>query len=71
MPITWACLTACALNSAVYSCFSIFFTLRPSGLDANHRPLEDEKRRAAQSIREINLASLPVCGRVRELRIDS
>jgi hypothetical protein len=32
----------------VYSCFGIFFTSLPSGLDANHRPLEDEKRRAAQ-----------------------
>jgi hypothetical protein len=32
----------------VYSCFGIFFTSRPSGLDANHRLLEDEKRRAAQ-----------------------
>jgi hypothetical protein len=31
----------------VYSCFGIFFTSRPSGLDANHRLLEDEKRRAA------------------------
>ena len=32
---------------AVYSCFGIFFISRPSCLDANHRPLEDEKRRAA------------------------
>jgi hypothetical protein len=32
----------------VYSCFGIFFTSLPSGLDANHRPLEGEKRRAAQ-----------------------
>jgi len=48
MPTAWACLTACYLNSAVYSCFGIFFTSLPSGLDANHRPLEDEKRRAAQ-----------------------
>jgi hypothetical protein len=32
----------------VYSCFGIFFTSRPSSLDANHRPLEDEKRRVAQ-----------------------
>ena len=49
MPTPWACLTACSLNSAVYSCFGIFFTSLPSGLDANHRPLEDEKRRAAQT----------------------
>jgi len=35
------------LNSAVYSCFGTFFTSLPSSLDANHRPLEDEKRRAA------------------------
>jgi hypothetical protein len=34
----------------VYSCFGIFFTSRPSSLDANHRPLEDEKRRAAQEL---------------------
>lgn len=47
MPTAWARLTACSLNSAVYSCFGIFFISRPSGLDANHRPLEDEKRRAA------------------------
>jgi hypothetical protein len=39
------------LNSAVYSCFGIFFTSRPSSLDANHRPLEDEKRRAAHLVR--------------------
>jgi transposase len=32
----------------VYSCFGIFFTSRPSGPDANHRLLEDEKRRATQ-----------------------
>ncbi|MEN9543278.1 MAG: hypothetical protein RLZZ598_111 [Pseudomonadota bacterium] len=44
-----ALLTACSLNSAVYSCFGIFFTSLPSGLDAIHRPLEDEKRRAAHS----------------------
>jgi hypothetical protein len=31
----------------VYSCFGIFFTSLPSGLDPNHRPLEDEKRLAA------------------------
>jgi hypothetical protein len=31
----------------VYSCFGILFISRPSGLDATHRPLEDEKRRAA------------------------
>jgi hypothetical protein len=37
------------LNSAVYSCFGIFFTSLPSGLDPNHRPLEDEKRLAAQA----------------------
>jgi hypothetical protein len=47
-PTAWACLTACSLNSAVYSCFGIFFTSLPSSLDANHRPLEDEIRRAAQ-----------------------
>ncbi|MFZ5521502.1 MAG: hypothetical protein ACOZD0_09900, partial [Pseudomonadota bacterium] len=41
------CLTACSLNSAVYSCFGIFFTSLPSGFDAIHRPLEDEKRQAA------------------------
>jgi len=29
----------------------IFFTSLPSSLDANHRPLEDEKRRAAQGAR--------------------
>jgi hypothetical protein len=49
MPTAWACLTACSLNSAVYSCFGIFFTSLPSGLHANHRPLEDEKRGAAQN----------------------
>ena len=49
MPAIWACLTACSLNSAVYSCFGIFFTSRSSSLDANNRPLEDEKRRAAHS----------------------
>jgi len=49
-------LTACSLNSAVYSCFGIFFTSRPSGLDAIHRPLEDEKRWAAHVGRE------PRCG---------
>jgi hypothetical protein len=32
----------------VYSCFGIFFTSLPSGLDAIHQPLEDEKQRAAQ-----------------------
>src|SRR5690606_32419441 len=48
MPTACACLTACSLNSAVYSCLGIFFTSLPSGLDANHRPLEDEERRAAQ-----------------------
>jgi hypothetical protein len=32
----------------VYSCFGIFFTFLPSGLDVSHRPLEGEKRRAAQ-----------------------
>jgi hypothetical protein len=47
MPIAWACLTACSLNSAVYSCFGIFFISRPSGLDAKHRPLENEKRLTA------------------------
>jgi len=50
MPTAWACLTACSLNSAVYSCFGIFFTSRPSSRDANHRPLEDEKRRTAQGV---------------------
>jgi hypothetical protein len=50
MPTAWACLTAWSLNSAVYSCFGIFFTSLPSGLDANHRPLEDEKRLAAQPL---------------------
>ena len=45
MPMAWACLTACSLNSAVYSCFGIFFTSLPSGLDTNHRPLEDENGR--------------------------
>jgi len=30
----------------VYSCFGIFFTSLPSGLDANHRPLEGEKQQA-------------------------
>src|SRR5690606_41800767 len=52
MPTDWACLTDCFLNSAVYSCFGIFFTSLPSGLDANHRPLEDEKRRAAHRSEE-------------------
>jgi hypothetical protein len=28
-------------------CFQILFISRPSGLDANHRPLDDEERRAA------------------------
>jgi hypothetical protein len=37
----------------VYSCFGIFFTSLPSSLDANHRPLEDEKRRAAQYLQEL------------------
>ena len=32
----------------MYSCFGILFTFRPSDFDGNHRPLEDEKRRAAQ-----------------------
>ena len=50
MPIAWACLTACSLNSAVYSCFGIFFTSLTSGLNANHRPLEDEKRLAPQGL---------------------
>jgi len=39
-------LMACCLNSTVYSCFGIFCTFRPSGVDANHRPLEDEIRGA-------------------------
>jgi hypothetical protein len=30
-----------AVNSAVYSCFGIFFTSRASNVDVNHRPLED------------------------------
>ncbi len=48
-PTAWACLTAWSLNSAVYCCFGIVFTSsRPSGLDATHRLLEDEKRQAAQ-----------------------
>ena len=53
MPTAWACLTACSLNSAVYSCFGIFFTSLPSGLDPNHRPLEDEKRLAAHYISQL------------------
>jgi len=56
-------LMACSLNSAVYSCFGILFTFRPSDFDGNHRPLEDEKRRAAQMDRAyvsrmVNLTTL-------------
>ena len=42
----------------MYSCFGIFFTSRPSGLDTNHRPLEDEKRRAAQISISLELPGL-------------
>jgi len=49
-------LMACSLNSAVYSCFGILFTFRPSDFDGNHRPLEDEKRRAAQLARACRLS---------------
>ena len=49
---------ACSFNSAVYSCFGILFTFRPSGINANHRPLEDEKRRAAH----LNAHLRPVLG---------
>lgn len=38
-----------ALNSAVYWGFAIFFTSRPSGLEAVHRPLEAEERWAAHT----------------------
>jgi hypothetical protein len=48
VPIAWACLTACSLNSAVYSCFGIFFTCLPPRIDIKHRTLEDEKQWAAQ-----------------------
>lgn len=44
MPTSWVRLAACSLSSAVYSCVGIFFTSLPSCLDANHRPLKDEKR---------------------------
>ena len=46
-PTSSALFTACSLNSAVYSCFGISFPSRPSSVDANHRPLEDEIREAA------------------------
>lgn len=48
IPTSWDRFTACSLNSAVYSCFDIFFTSHPSSFNVNHRPLEDEKRGAPQ-----------------------
>jgi hypothetical protein len=43
----------------VYSCLGIFFTSRPSALDANHRLMEDEIRQAAQTSQaNLNLRSL-------------